>query len=258
MTRTLGIVLVATILAVGTWFLTAIGIANAADLKILSPQVMRSVLDEIVPRFERLSGNQVTISYATTSSQVDKIEAGIVADLAILSPEKIKELQDENKIVKNKAVSIAKIEFGVIVRKGATKPDVSTVRALKQALISAKSIAAGNPEASMTGEYFDSLIERLQIANDIRPKTKLFSSGTAALQAVASGEAEIAVGVVSAGIEPGTEFAGALPAQAKKLNSYAVGILTSSNQIEAAKALALFISSPASLAVFKSKGFAAP
>ena len=146
----------------------------------------------------------------------------------------------------------------MIVRRGAPKPDVRTVRALKQALLGATSIAAGNPDASMTGEYFDRLIERLQIADAIRPKTKLFPSGTAALRAVASGEAEIAVGVVSAGIEPGTEFAGTLPAQAKKLNSYAVGVLTASSQVEAAKVLASFISSPASLVVMKSKGFTAP
>jgi molybdate transport system substrate-binding protein len=69
--------------------------------------------------------------------------------------------------------------------------------------------------------------------------------------------ADIGIGVVAA-IEPGTELAGGLPAQAKKFNSYAVVILTSSNQLEAAKALASFISSPTSLAVMKSKGFEAP
>jgi ABC-type molybdate transport system substrate-binding protein len=64
--------------------------------------------------------------------------------------------------------------------------------------------------------------------------------------------------VVSAAIEPNTELAGVLPAQAKKYNSYAAGILASSNQIEAAKALASFISSPTALAVMKSKGFDVP
>ena len=245
-------------LAILTVFLAGTNIAHAAQLKLLSPQVMRSALAEIVPRFEQISGHQVTVFYATTSALVEEIEADVVADLAILPPEQIEELQDAKKIAKNSSAPIGKIEFGVIVRRGAPKPDVRTVRSLKQALLGAKSIAAGHPESSMTGEYFDSLIERLQIADAIRPKTKLFPSGTAALRAVASGEAEIAVGVVSTGTEPGTEFAGTLPAQAKKLNSYSVGILTASTQGEAAKALASFIASPASLAVMKSKGFAAP
>ena len=153
---------------------------------------------------------------------------------------------------------VAKLEFGVIIRKGATKPDVSRVHALKQTLMSTKSIASGDPESSASGKYFASLIERLRIADAIKPKIKTFSSGTAALEAIANGEADIGVGLVSAANGPCTELAGVLPAQAKKFNSYAVGILTSSNQIQAAKAFASFISSPTSLATMKSKGFDAP
>jgi len=240
-----------------TGSLITVSVTHAAELKVLSPQVMKLVLDDLIQQFERSSGNQVTISYATASALVREIEAGIVADLAILSPEQIEQLQEEDKIVEDSLTPIAKLEFGVIIRKGATKPDVSTVHSLKQALLSAKSIASGDPETSTSGEFFASLIERLQIDDEIKPKIKTFSSGTAALRAIANGEADIAIGVVAA-IEPGTELAGVLPAQAKKFNSYAVGILTSSNQLAAAKALASFISSPTSLAVMKSKGFEAP
>ena len=135
---------------------------------------------------------------------------------------------------------------------------MSTVHALKQTLTSAESIASGDPGTSASGMYFASLIERLRIADAIKPKIKTFSSGTAALEAIANGEADIGVGVVSAANGPGTELAGVLPAQAKNFNSYAVGILTSSNQIQAAKALASFITSPTSLSVMKLKGFDAP
>jgi molybdate transport system substrate-binding protein len=102
------------------------------------------------------------------------------------------------------------------------------------------------------------LIERLQIVDAIKPKIKTFSSGTAALEAVANGEADVAIWVISSANGSGTELAGVLPAQARKFNSYAAGILTNSNQIQAAKALSSFISSPTSLAVMKSKGFDAP
>jgi molybdate transport system substrate-binding protein len=237
--------------------LTAI-IANAAELKVLSPQAMRPALNDLIPQFERSSSIQVTISYATASALVKEIEDGKMADLAILSPEQIEQLQEEDKIVEDSVTPVAKIEFGVIIRKGATKPDVRTVHALKQTLMSTKSIALGDPESSASGKYLASLIERLRIVDAVKPKIKTFSSGTAALEAIANGEADIGVGVVSAANAPGTELAGVLPAQAKKFNSYAVGILTSSNQIQAAKALASFISSPASLAVMKSKGFDAP
>jgi molybdate transport system substrate-binding protein len=99
-------------------------IAHAAELKVLSPQAMRPALNELVPQFERSSGIQVTISYATASALVKEIEDGKMADLAILSPEQIEQLQEEDKIVEDSLTPVAKLEFGVIIRKGATKPDV--------------------------------------------------------------------------------------------------------------------------------------
>jgi extracellular solute-binding protein len=73
-------------------------------------------------------------------------------------------------------ISVAKLKFGVIIRKGATKPDVSRVHALKQTLMATKSIASGDPESSASGKYFSSLIERLRIADAIKPKIKTFSA----------------------------------------------------------------------------------
>jgi molybdate transport system substrate-binding protein len=245
-------------LAVVAGSLMTASITHAAELKVLSPQAMRPALNDLVPQFERSSGIQVTISYATTSALVREIEDGKMADLAILAPEQIEQLQEEDKITEDSLAPVAKLEFGVIIRKGAPKPDVSRVHALKQTLMATKSIASGDPESSASGKYFSSLIERLRIADAIKPKIKTFSSGTAALEAIANGEADIGVGLVTAANGSGTELAGVLPAQAKKFNSYAVGILTSSNQIQAAKAFASFISSPTSLAVMKSKGFEAP
>jgi molybdate transport system substrate-binding protein len=135
---------------------------------------------------------------------------------------------------------------------------MSTVHGLKQTLLSAKSIALGDPKSSTTGSYFANLIDRLQIADAVKPKIKTFSSGSAAIEAVADGEADLGVWVISGANGPATELAGILPAQAKKFNTYAAGILTTTRQMQAAKALSSFISSSNSLTIIKSKGFNAP
>src|ERR1700741_5062156 len=87
--------------ALVTGFLITASVTHAAELKVLSPPVMKLVLDDLIQQFERSSGNQVMISYATASALVREIEAGIVADLAILSPEQIEQLQEEDKIVED-------------------------------------------------------------------------------------------------------------------------------------------------------------
>ena len=241
---------------VGSFVATNLG--QAADLTVLSPQAMKPALADLIPQFERSSGNQVTISYSSASALVKEIQDGKMADLAILYPNQIKQLQDEGGIVEGNIAPIAKLAFGVIIRKGTTKPDVSRVHGLKQTLLDAKAIASGDPHSSASGMYFANLIERLQIADVIKPKIKTFSSGTAALEAVANGDADLAIWVISSANGPDTELAGVLPAQAGKSNVYAAGILTNSNQKQAAKALSSFISSPAALAVMKSKGFDRP
>src|SRR6476646_5386355 len=95
-----------------TGSLITASLTHAAELKVLSPQVMKLVLDDLIQQFERSSGNQVMISYASASALVREIEAGIVADLAILSPEQIEQLQEEDKIVEDSLAPIAKLEFG--------------------------------------------------------------------------------------------------------------------------------------------------
>ena len=77
----------------------------------------------------------------------------------------------------------------------------------------------------MSGKYFAEMIERLRIADAIKPKIKFLPSSRAAVEAVAKGEADVGIGMVSMADTDGTESAGNFPAQAKKSKSYAVGIL---------------------------------
>jgi molybdate transport system substrate-binding protein len=239
-------------------FLLTANCADAGELTVLSPQAMKPALSDLIPQFERKSGNKVSIYYSSTSALVKEIEDGKTADLAILYPYQIARLQDEGKIAGSTVTPIAKLAFGLIIRKGTTKPNVSTVHELKQALLNAKSIASGEPTNSASGMYFANLIERLQIADAVKQKIKAFPTGAAALEAVASGDADLAIWVISSANGPATELAGVLPAQAAKFNLYAAGILMNSDQKQAAAALASFISSPTALAVMKSKGFDPP
>jgi len=232
--------------------------ADAVELKLLSPNAMKTALNDLIPQFERLSGHHVTIFYATASKLVKEIDDGRTADVAILSPEQIEQLEDDGKVVEDSVTPVAKLEIGLIIRKGATKPDISTVHKLKQTLMAARSVASGDPKTSASGEYFSNLLERLRIADAIKPKIKSLSSSTAAIEAVAKGEAEIGIGMASMASRDGTELAGIFPAQAKKLKSYAVGILATSDHMQAAKDFASFVTSPSSLATFKTNGFEAP
>jgi molybdate transport system substrate-binding protein len=239
--------------------LSLVATANAAEVRLLSPQAMRPVLSELIPQFERSSGHKVTIDYGSAASLTQRVEKGEVADAVIVSTKQNEQLRKEGRIAADSHVAIAKVGFGLIVRSGATRPDISSVDALKRTILAAKSIGTGDPaKGSSSGRFFAALIERLGIAGEARPKIKLFASGTAALQAVEKGELELAFEITSAAVRPGIELGGALPAEVQSYNSYVGGIVLAGKEAAAATTLLKFLGSPTGRAIMKAKGFELP
>ena len=177
----------------------------------------------------------------------------------MVSPAQHEELQKQAKLLAGTRTEIAKVGFTVFVKKGAPKPDVGSVDALKRTLLVANSIVLGDPAAGGgAGVYTADLMERLQLAADIKPKTKLVRSGTEVAEAVAKGEAEIGIGVASdAAIVPGLD-AFPLPAGAQSYSVYVAGVSSGSKQVDAANALIAFLTSPAVKQALTASGFETP
>jgi molybdate transport system substrate-binding protein len=145
---------------------------------------------------------------------------------------------------------------GAFVRKGAAKPDISSPDAFKRAMLKAKSIAYPDPAGGgASGIYVASLLERLGIAAEMKPKTRLSTLGTL-YTSVASGDVEIGFNQVSEILaQPTVELVGALPPAIQNYTQFAPGIVAGTSQADAARALAAFLSSPAAQTVLKAKGF---
>jgi molybdate transport system substrate-binding protein len=90
----------------------------------------------------------------------------------------------------------------------------------------------------------------------MKAKTKVFANSQAVLEAVSKGEAEIGFGLTSdTALLSGVDLVGALPTEIQNFTVYAAGIPASSKQPDAAKALIGFLTSPATQAILKAKGF---
>jgi len=100
-----------------------------------------------------------------------------------------------------------------------------------------------------------SLLERLGIAGEMKPKTRP-APGAVLYSSVASGEVEIGFNQISEVLaQPSVEFAGALPSAIQNYTEFVPGIVTGSSQADAGRALVTFLSAPAAQIVFKAKGF---
>jgi len=132
---------------------------------------------------------------------------------------------------------------------------VSNVEAFKQALLKARSVAYIDPASGgSSGIYVDKLLERLGIADQIRPKAKLKKGGHVA-DLVVSGEAELGVHQISE-IVPvkGAVLVGPLPKEIQNTTTYAAGLSASAQNKDAAQGLIRALSGPAAAAMLKSKG----
>jgi molybdate transport system substrate-binding protein len=123
-------------------------------------------------------------------------------------------------------------------------------------MLAAKAIDYTNPASGAAdGLYLAGLFDRLGIAAEMKPKTK-HTPGPALYASVASGEVEIGFQQISEILaEPSVEFIGPLPPAIQNITQFAAGIVANSTQADAGKAFVAFLSSPASVAVMKAKGF---
>ncbi len=139
---------------------------------------------------------------------------------------------------------------GVAVKAGAPKPDISSADALKRALLAAKTIGHS---AGTSGAYVVSLMARLGIAEETKPKLRQTPAGVRVAAMLASGEVEIGLQQESElKNEPGISYLGPLPPELQQVTLYAAGLGTAAKQPEAAKALVKALTGPdAAVAIAK-------
>jgi molybdate transport system substrate-binding protein len=231
------------------------GLAQAAEVKVLTAGAFKEVVVALVPDFEKQTGDKVSIDNGTTGQLTKRINDGEAFDVLVITPAVVDEMIASGKLVAGSRVNLASVGVGVVVKEGAPKPDVSTVEAFKSALLAAKSVAYIDPASGgSSGIYIDKLLDRLGIADQIRPKAKLKNGGHVA-DLIVSGEAELGLHQISE-IVPvkGAVLVGPLPKEIQNTTTYAAGISATAKDKSAADELIKYLSGPDAAAVLKSKG----
>jgi molybdate transport system substrate-binding protein len=230
--------------------------AASAEIKAFFPTALRGAITELLRDFESTSGHNVLVTYANIGVITGRVQNGEAADVVLVSPSQIDMLIREGKIVPNSKASVVKAGAGVAVRKGAAKPDISSVEAFKRSLFAAKSISYNDPSTGgPVGIYLVGLFERLGMAQDLKAKTRLSPGAARTLEFVAQGEVEIAITQASEiMVAPGVELVGPLPDAIQNYTVFTAGVLSSSKQVEAATALINHLSSLKAATVYKSQG----
>jgi molybdate transport system substrate-binding protein len=227
--------------------------ASAAEIKVISSNALKTTLEQLAPAFEKATEHKLVFTWGAAVPLKADIEKGATFDLAVLTAAAVDDLIGQGKLVAATRAALANSGAGVAVRKGAPKPDITTVDAFKSALLNARSVAY--VEQGGTGIYLKALLQRLGIAEALKDKLKLLPPENPAAHAIANGEAEIGMTQISE-ILPyaGAELVGPFPKEIQLTTSFAAAVGANARQSEAANALIKFLTAPSTAPVFKANG----
>jgi molybdate transport system substrate-binding protein len=225
---------------------------HAAEIRVLSTQATEEAYRELVPEFEKATGNKVTTTFTGTLDANKRLAAGENYDLLIMAAYSIDEHIKGGKVVPGSRVDLAKSGVGVGVKSGAPKPDISTTEALKKTILAARSIGYST---GPSGVYVTGLFQRLGVADEIKGRLKQTPTGVFVGSIIASGEAEIGFQQISELSHfAGVDYVGPLPADVQQFTMFSSGIIVGAKDADGAKALVKFITAPAAAAAFKNRG----
>jgi molybdate transport system substrate-binding protein len=226
--------------------------ARADDISVISSNALKPVLEQVAPEFANATGHKLVFTWGQA-----EILKGTSFDVAVLTAAVIDGLIGQGRLVGLTRAAVAVSPAGVAVGKGATRPNIGTVESFKQTLLNARSITFG--EQGGTGAYLRALFVRLGIADAVMPKVRHLPPEKGPAEAVADGEAEIALTQISE-ILPyaGVELVGPLPSEIGLVTTYVTAVGAGTPHADAAAKLIKLLTSPAVAPLLRAKGLDPP
>jgi molybdate transport system substrate-binding protein len=208
----------------------------SATIKLLSAGAVKPGLTKVIDAFQRESGCDINLSFATAPAILNQIREGAIADIVIAPPAALDELKKLGKVSPQDRVTLGRIGVGIMVRAAAPLPAIATVDEFKQALLNAESLVYNQ---ASTGTYLEALFDRLAVTQQLTGKTTRYPDFAAVLDHVSKGKSrELGFGATTVIIEnanKGVSYAGPLPAAIQNYTEYAAALTTNSTMEASAR-----------------------
>jgi molybdate transport system substrate-binding protein len=223
------------------------------EIRLFGAIAVRPAVLALIPQFETATGLTVAVKWEVNPTVKKQIEAGEPFDLVIINPHMVQDLTALGKVKAGSQVAFGRIGMGVAAKGGSRPLNIGSVEAFEHALKSARSIAYASEGTS--GGYFCGLLDRLGIADEVKPKLVAVPGGQTA-PVVGRGEAELGVVPVTSilAAAPEVMLVGQFPAELQSYIDFAIGISADSRDAQAAKQLSEFLISTGVDDILAAKG----
>jgi molybdate transport system substrate-binding protein len=222
-----------------------LGDGGPAEIVVMTSGTFTAAHLELATAFERSSQTKVTTATTTmgvgAESIPSRLKRGETADVVIVAGDALDDLIKSGLVIADSRVDLARSSIGVAVRSGMPRPDISSLAALKQALLNATSVALSS---SVSGDYFvDEVFPRLGVAEQMAKKT-VRGNGERVGAIIARGDAEIGFQQMSELLPiTGIDIVGPLPSELQRVTVFAAGVAAHSTHPDEARAYIRFLAS---------------
>ena len=177
----------------------------------------------------------VEADFGTTADLKARLEGGEPFDVVILTATAIDDLAQKRIVLAETRAEVGRSGAGVAIRVGARRPDLSSAEAFRRTLLAAKSVAYVG--TSVTAGYLRDIFKRLGIVREMKAKSMVLS-GVLAAEAVAKGDAELALTQISEIVDvPGVELAGPFPPDLQVYTVFTAAVSPAAREPKAAREL---------------------
>ena len=228
--------------------------SHAKDLTVMSAGAVEPGLNAAVLAFEKESGHKVKVTYNTPPRIRELVAAGETFDVLVSPPAVIADFLKAGKVEEG-GVDLGRVGSGVAVRAGAPVPLIANGDDIRKTVLEAESVVFNR---ASTGTYFEGLLKKMGIWEQVEPKSKRYASGDEVMVHTIKGKGrEVAFGAITEILlrkEEGLVFVGPLPPDVQNYTSYVATSMTAGGQKEAARALVKFLGTPLAKRMFVAKG----
>jgi len=231
--------------------------SDATELGMLCAIAMQTAVVDLQPQFERATGHKLTVMFDNLGGLVKRVQSGETADVIVIPEPGAEAIVASGKVGRAELTAVAQARIGLAVRKGASRPDISSAEAVRRTLLAARSITYSDPAmGGATPMQIVQMLERMGIAGEMKPKTVFPRQPFTGFGAeVTSGEVEIAIQQLQEMIPiAGLEIVGPLPKELVKPLVFLAAPVTGTKDPDAARALIRFLRGPEAAAAIQAKG----
>lgn len=209
-------------------------------LTVLSGGAAQGLFASIDAAFSEQQGCAIDGTFGAVGMMRAKLADGHPADVVVLTATILRDLAAAGDVIAETVTDIGRVETAIAARGDDPAPDVADAARLKQALLGADAVYFPDPVQATAGIHFASVLERLGIAGELKPRLRTFPNGATAMRALAAAPERRPIGctqVTEILSTPGIRLIASLPKGCDLATTYTAGVVARSTHQDAARAL---------------------